>query len=166
MSTELYIPPVRPKPKRYNPANGQFLKGHEPTNKGKRWDEYTSKSAQRRSAKGWVNLDKYRPTSRPDTAGRCRKPIVALTDDGKFRVFKDSPSAAEWLKRYTGESCNRENIGRCCRQNYEKKPLSRPWGKRNGKEADKEPNTDHRYKGVRWYYESDATWMAKYKSEQ
>lgn len=51
---ELYIPRERPK---YNPANGQFLKGTEPFNKGKKWDEYMGKRAQRRAMKGWKNLD-------------------------------------------------------------------------------------------------------------
>lgn len=165
MSTELYIPPVRPKPKRYNPANGQFLKGHEPTNKGKRWDEWMSKQGQRHSAKGWKNLDNYRSINGQKYGGRNRKTIIALTDDGKFRVFNDAPSAEEWLKRYSGESCSRYNIGRCCRENASHRVKLHSWapGKPKGTS---EVNTDHRYKGVRWYYESDATWMEKYKALQ
>ena len=34
---ELYIPIERPQ---YNPTNGQFLKGHVPHNKGKKWEDY------------------------------------------------------------------------------------------------------------------------------
>lgn len=165
MSTELYIPLIKPKPKGYNPANGRFLKGHVPFNKGKNWDEVMPKRSQRRAKRGWKNLEKYRPTSRPDTAGRCRKQTVALTDDGRFFVFGYLGAAAEWLQRKTGEHCSRENIGRCCRENESRKPLSRPWSKRNGKEGDKQPNTDHRYKGIRWYFEGDPTWMEKYKQQ-
>lgn len=95
--------------------------------------------------------------------GRNRKPIVAITDDGKFRVFKDGYLAAEWLKKYTGKSCNRENIGRCCRYNQSRKPLYKAWDKRKGLEPTKAPNTDHRYMGVRWYYECDKTWYSKIK---
>ena len=160
MSTELYIPPQKPKPKPYNPANGQFLKGNVPHNKGKKWDDYMPKRSQRRAAKGWKNIEIHRPTSRPDTAGRCRKAVVAITDDGKFHVFKDAPLAAEWLKRYTGESCNRENIGRCCRENASERECKHSWrpGQKKGSST---INTDHRYKGVRWYFENDYTWYSK-----
>ena len=37
MSTELYIEPVW---KGYNTVTGQFLKGHVPHNKGKKWSEW------------------------------------------------------------------------------------------------------------------------------
>ena len=160
MSTELYIPPVRPKPKKRNPDNGRFLKGHEPANKGKRWDEYMSKRAQRRSAKGWKNLDIHRnKNGRPDTAGRCRKPVVALTDDGKFHVFKQIKDAATWI------GGNRENVGRCCRMNAIRRTKLHSWAPGQPK-GTSEVNTDHRYKGVRWYFETDATWMEKYKALQ
>lgn len=164
-SNELYIPPQRPKPLPYNPTNGQFVKGIVPHNKGKKWDDFMPKRSQRRAAKGWKNLDKYRPTTRPDTAGRCRKQVVALMDGGGFHVFPYIGAAAEWLKRTTGESCNRENIGRCCRENASRRPLQRPWGNRNGKAADIQPNTDHRYKGIRWYFEKDAVWLGKVKQQ-
>lgn len=51
-----------------NPINGRFLKGHTPHNKGKKWNQYAGKRAQKRMAKGWVNLRKYKPKERPDTA--------------------------------------------------------------------------------------------------
>ena len=138
-SYELYIPPV------IKPRNGRFQKGRVPENKGKKWDDYMPKSSQRRCRKGWKNLQKYRPTTRPDTAGRCRKPVVAVTDEGRFYVFDYVGGAAKHL------GCSRENIGRCCRENRDHRP-----DVRNG-----HINTDHRYMGIRWYFEDDEIWMEK-----
>lgn len=160
MSTELYIPPTpRPKPTRC-PKTGRFLPGHVPANKGKTWAEFMSKRGRRKSAKGWKNLDKYRSENGKKYGGRNRKPIVAITDDGKLRVFKDGYIAAEWLKRHIGKSCNRENIGRCCRNNASRKDCKHSWrpGQKKGSST---INTDHRYMGVRWYYECDKTWYSK-----
>lgn len=47
----------------------------------------------------------------------------------------------------------RENIGRCCRCNEE-----RHVNKKTGK-----VNTDHRYMGIRFYFDSDSEWMKKIK---
>ena len=145
MSTELSLPTARPT---RNKLTGRFLKGLTPHNKGKHWDDYLSEEIQRRMQKGWKNLDEYRSENGKKHGGRNRRPIVAITDDGKFRVLKDAYLAAEWLKRHIGKSCNRENIGRCCRYNQSRKPL-------------KAPNTDHRYMGIRFYFESDKIWYSK-----
>ena len=42
---ELYIPP---KPLTRNPINGRILRGNEPKNKGKSWDEYNVPEASRK----------------------------------------------------------------------------------------------------------------------
>ena len=139
---ELYIPPPRPT---RSPATGRFLPGHVPANKGRKWSEYLSKRKQKRCAKGWKNLDIYRPTTRPDTAGRCRKQVIAVTDDGKFCCFRFVKPAAEWV------GGSRENVGRCCRLNQERH-INRKTGR---------VNTDHRYMGVRFYFETDSIWMKK-----
>ena len=128
-----------------NPHNGRFLKGHEPHNKGKKWEEYVPKKSQRRMRKGWKNLDKHRPTERPDTAGRCRKEVVAVRNNGRYHIFDFLGAAAEWL------GGSRENIGRCCRCNQE-----RHINQKTGK-----VNTDHQYKGIRWYFASDPIWQEK-----
>ena len=128
-----------------NPHNGRFLKGHEPHNKGKKWEEYVPKKSQRRMRKGWKNLDKHRQTERPDTAGRCRKEVVAVRNNGRYHIFDFLGAAAEWL------GGSRENIGRCCRCNQE-----RHINQKTGK-----VNTDHQYKGIRWYFASDPIWMEK-----
>ena len=60
------------------------------------WDEMMPKQSQRQCAKGWKNLQKYRPKTRPDTAGRSKKKVVAVTDDGKFRIFDYIGDAALW----------------------------------------------------------------------
>ena len=131
---------------RINPRNGRFMKGHEPHNKGKKWDEYLPKKSQRRMKKGWKNLDKYRNCNgRPDTAGRSRKMVVAVRNNGKYHIFDFVGAAAEWL------GGSRENIGRCCRTNQE-----RHINQKTGK-----VNTDHQYKGIRWYFASDPIWQEK-----
>jgi len=137
-----------------NKQTGRFMKGHTPANKGKRWGDYMSRRSQRRSAKGWKNLDKCRPTTRPDTAGRSRKQVVAVMDDGTWELFSYVGEAAEWV------GGNRENVGRCCRANQSKRVLSRDWrpGQKRGASR---VNTDHRYIGVRFYFESDGVWTKK-----
>lgn len=135
---------------RHDPKTGRFMKGHEPKNKGRKWDEWADKKAQRSMKKGWKNLDKYRPKERPDTAGRCKKEVVAVRNNGKFLIFDYLGAAAEWL------GGSRENIGRCCRENRSRKPLKKPWGYDAGK-----VNTDHQYKGVRFYFADDPIWQEK-----
>lgn len=149
---ELYLPPVKPQ---YNRKTGCFLKGHEPHNKGKSWEEWMSKRGRRRAAKGWKNLDKYRPTERPDTAGRCRKKIVVVTDDGKFKIFAYSDEALAWLG-----GGNRENIQRCARCNQSRKECKHNWRPGQPKGADR-VNTDHKYLGYRWYFYDDPVWLDK-----
>ena len=144
MNHELYIEPERPK---YNPKNGQFLPGHTPANKGKKWSEWMSKRGQRRSKKGWKNLRKYQPRS--PYAGRNKKPIIAVLDDGSWYYFPYSEPAARIVNG------NRENVGRCCRYNQERH-INRKTGK---------VNTDHKYMGVRFYFESDNIWTKKIKQQ-
>lgn len=134
-----------------DPRTGRFLKGHVSANKGKTWSEWMSKRGQRRARKGWKNLDLHRnKNGRADTAGRARKQVIAVMDDGRWLVFSYIGAAAEWCKG------NRENIGRCCRQNQNRPTLHDTHGKPTGK-----VNTDHRYMGIRWYFETDGIWTQK-----
>ena len=138
--SELYIPTERPTRSK---VNGQFLKGHVPANKGKTWDEFMSKRGQRKARKGWKNLEIGHAKGRPHdyNAGRCRKPLIGITDDGKVHFFSYSVPAATWVN---GE---RGNVNRCARLNSTSKK-----------------NTDHKYKGVRWYFENSNVWIKKSKS--
>jgi hypothetical protein len=137
----------------------RYLKGHEPHNKGKKWSDYMGKRAQKRAMKGWKNLDLHRnKNGRPDTAGRCRKQVVAVMDDGRWLVFPYVGAAAQWLG-----NCNRENISRCCRFNESKKVCKHDWRPNQSKGASR-VNTDHRYMGIRFYFESDNVWTTKIKS--
>jgi len=117
-------------------TNGRFMKGHIPANKGKKWSDFMPKRSQRRSAKGWKNLELYR--HRPPNAGRARRSVIALMDGGRWTMLPSVTSAGEWC----GGHC--ENVGRCCRQN-----------------ALHGANTDHRYMGVRFYFENDDIWIRK-----
>lgn len=139
---ELRLEQVKPTK---NPLTGRFLPGSIPHNKGKKWSEYMTKDAQRRAAKGWANLDKYRHKKRPDTSERFCKGIVAVMENGEYLTFKYSVDAAEWIQG------NRENIGRCCRAN-----ASNHVNAKTG-----QINTDHNYKGVRFYYITDTNWLSK-----
>lgn len=130
--------------------SNKFLKGHTPHNKGKKWSEYMSKRSMRRAMKGWKNLEKFRPTTRPDNAGRCRKKVVGVWDDGTWMVFPFVGAAGE----YVGGT--RENVRRCCQCNQSRMELKLP----NGKPT-KKVNTDHKYMGVRFYYETDNIWINK-----
>jgi len=145
---ELTLPPVWTG---INKENGRFLKGHVPANKGKKWSEYMGKRAMKRAAKGWKNLDLHRnKNGRADNAGRCRKPVIAVTDDGDFRYFSYLEAAAQWC------GGSRENVGRCCRQNHSQRPLNDTHGRPTAK-----VNTDHKYMGIRFYFESDNVWTTK-----
>lgn len=147
---EMRLSPVK---EAVNRQNGQFLKGHVPANKGKRWKDYMSKRGQRRARKGWKNLDLHRnKNGRADNAGRCRKAVIAVMDDGSWCYFPYLAPAAEWI------GGNRENVGRCCRANQSKAVLHNTHGKPTGK-----VNTDHHYKGVRFYFETDDIWTTKIK---
>lgn len=139
-SFELTFSPERPG---RNPVTGRFLPGHTPANKGRKWDEYCSKSAQRRMRKGWKNLDLYR--GHPDNAGRPARAVIAIHGQRQL-FFKSINDAAAWCG---GQG---PNVRRCCRLNASPATVRHP----------DHPNTDHRYKGVRFYYESDfSTWSAK-----
>lgn len=153
MSYELYLPPELP---RRNAVTGQFLPGHVPANKGKHWSDYLSKRKQKRCAKGWANLQKHRPTTRPDTAGRARKQVIAVMDDGRWLVFPYVGAAAEWV------GGSRENVGRCCRQNQSRREKQHDWAPGQPRGTSR-VNTDHRYLGIRFYFETDPTWMRKIK---
>lgn len=132
------------------------MKGHTPANKGKTWDEFMSKKGQRNARKGWKNLDIHRnKNGRPDTAGRCRKKVVAIRDNGTFTVFDYIGSAAQAV------GGSRENVGRCCRENASGKVLKHEWG-RGRKKGSSLINTDHKYLGIRWYFEKDFNiWKTK-----
>ena len=144
-----------PEYKGINKKTGQYLKGHTPANKGKRWDEYMGKRAQKRAMKGWKNLELHRnKNGRPDTAGRCRKQVIAVMDDGSWLLFPYIGHAADWV------GGNRSNIGRCCRSNQSKKVCKhnwRPWQPKGASLV----NTDHKYLGIRFYFESDNVWTTK-----
>lgn len=139
---ELYLPPEVPK---RNAVTGRFMKGHVPANKGKKWSDYMGKRAMKRAAKGWKNVCEHRPKHRSDTAGRCRKAVIAVMDDGTWKFFSYIGNAGKWI------GGSRENVGRCCRFNQ-----ARHVNKKTGA-----INTDHKYNGVRFYFEDDNIWTTK-----
>jgi hypothetical protein len=88
---ELYIEPEIPK---YNRLNGQFLKGHEPHNKGKKWSEWMDG----RKAKKVLRIAKRNLKGRADFGGWNKKPIVAIKGDVFYGVFSSCIEASEKMK--------------------------------------------------------------------
>jgi hypothetical protein len=151
MSTELYIPPTPRLKSTTDPKTGRFLPGHVPFNKDKKWADFKTKKGQRNSAKGWKNCEIGHAKGHPavEGSGRPKKPVVAITEDGAIHAFSFIGAAALWC------GGNRENVRRCCCENHSRKPLHKAWDKHKGLEPTKAPNTDHRYMGIRFYFESD-----------
>lgn len=145
---ELTLPPVYTG---RNFKNGRWLKGVTPFNKGKKWSEYMSEDAQRRSAKGWKNIEEHRSKGIPESSYRTRS-VVIVYDDGSWTVLPSIAIATEWMKERTGRNCSRDEIWRCCKKNRIRTIV-------RGK-----VNNDHRRYGARFYYESDVEiWTKKIK---
>lgn len=140
---ELNLPPEK---RNHNAVTGCFLRGSTPWNKGKKWDEYLSKRKQKRCARGWKNLRLFAP--RAPNAGKNKKAVIGILDDGTWAYFSFLGEAAEKL------GISRENIGRCCREN-----------EKGETKKFKKPNTDHKYKNIRWYFETDNKWTTKIKKQ-
>lgn len=90
----------------YNAITGQFLKGHVPHNKGKKWEEWMDmRKAKRVIRIGTKNLRR----GNPNLGGWNKKKVVSVADDGSYKLYLSATSAAYM----TG--FKRENIGKCCR---------------------------------------------------
>ena len=85
---ELYIPIERPQ---YNPINGQFLKGHVPHNKGKKWSDYMDM----RKAKRILRIAKKNLKPRMDIGGWNKRAVIALDENGKLLGWFSSSKEAE-----------------------------------------------------------------------
>lgn len=91
MSYELYIPRTIT----VNPINGQFLKGHVPHNKGKRWEDYMDMRKARRIKK---NLEIGQRKGNPSLGGWNARAIVAIKDGRLCGVFSSSNDAERKTK--------------------------------------------------------------------
>lgn len=88
-----------------NFKTGTFLKGHIPHNKGKKWSEWMDMRKARKIIRiGMKNLNK----GRSDIGGWNKRPVVAVTADGRWFPFDSAADAA----RKTG--LIRRNISHCC----------------------------------------------------
>lgn len=86
--SELTLSPERPQ---YNPTNGQFLKGHTPHNKGKKWEDYMDM----RKAKRIKRIACKNLRGRKDIGGWNKIAIVAVDDDGNVLGWFSSACDAE-----------------------------------------------------------------------
>ena len=101
---ELYIPIERPQ---RNFVNGQFLKGHVPHCKGKKWDEWISKRKQAKLRK--ILREKCPHTGNPNLGGWNRKTIYALDEEsniiGIFSSSYDAEKKTGIKSRYIRNAC-------------------------------------------------------------
>ena len=98
-----------------------------------------SKEGQERSKRGWSNLDRFRSQNAHLHGGKPKRKVIGLHDDGRLIVFPSIEEAARWRKGHPAD------VRRCCLDNR-----SLAVNKRNGK-----VNTNHKYLGMRFYYEDD-----------
>ena len=131
-----------------NLKTGRFLKGMTPHNKGKKWADFMDGQKQKKVMRiALQNLETARRLGHCGKAGgRNKKPIIAVLDNGEWLMFPESKAAAAWCGGL------RESICRCCREN-ERTTLTK-----GGK-----VNDNHKYLGVRWYFDSDDKWTLKIK---
>lgn len=87
-----------------NWQTGTFLKGHIPHNRGKKWAEWMDM----RKAKKILRIGMKNLKGRSDIGGWNKKPVVAITPDGRQFYFESATDA----ERITG--LIRRNITRCC----------------------------------------------------
>jgi hypothetical protein len=88
----------------YNLLNGQFLKGHVPHNKGKKWSEWMDM----RKAKKIIRIAKQNLKPNMNLGGHNRREVVLVTDDGRWVCFESAAKAAELT------NLCRRNISHCC----------------------------------------------------
>lgn len=88
---ELYIEPIRPT---INKKNGQFLKGHEPFNKGKKWIDYLPEDKIRKMKKQILSLS---GGGRKDIGGWNKKAVVAIKNGEFYGYFESCIDAADKL---------------------------------------------------------------------
>lgn len=100
--SELNLGTERPQ---YNPTNGQFLKGHVPHNKGKKWSEWMD--GRKRAKVLRIGMKNLR--GNPNIGGVNRKPVIAIDKEGNHFYFDSSMDAQRKI------SILAENIRKCCR---------------------------------------------------
>ena len=88
---ELYIEPIRPT---INRKNGQFLKGHKPFNKGKKWIDYLPKDKIEKMRKQILSMSGQ---GRKDIGGWNKKAVVALKNGEFYGYFESCVDAGKKL---------------------------------------------------------------------
>jgi hypothetical protein len=98
---ELYLEPIR---RTRNPINGKFLKGHNPHNKGKKWEDYMDM----RKAKRIKRIAKRNLRVRYDIGGWNKRQVIGIKDGKIIGVFESATKAGKQL------NLTRRNISHCC----------------------------------------------------
>ena len=90
--------PVAPSPPLKRRKAGTFAPGHEPKNKGRKWDEWMSPEAQERVR---AQLRKTRHNGNPNWVNGCKAhnavEVVAFKDGKKVGIYKSATYAAQQL---------------------------------------------------------------------
>lgn len=89
----------------YNRLNGQFLKGHVPHNKGKKWEEWMDM----RKAKKIIRIAKQNLRPNMNLGGWNKKKVVSVSENGTWKLYSSAASAAEATGNFSS------NISQCCR---------------------------------------------------
>ena len=89
---ELYIEPIRPT---RNYITGQFLKGHEPFNKGKKWSDYLPQEKIDKMRKQILSLS---GGGRKDIGGWNKKSVIAIKNCKFCGIFESCSDAGRKLQ--------------------------------------------------------------------
>lgn len=125
-------------PRAQRGEHGRFAKGFIPFNKGKDWSVWMPEEHRARvKAIGLKNLNHSRE---PRGKATYYKSVIAIDSGGNLTRHKSVKDAALFYH------CSQFNVGRCCRQNRKGTEPTKDW---------KIINTNHRYMGIRFYFEDD-----------
>ena len=81
-----------------------------------------------------------------------KKRMTTMTFDELLEKVRGLAAKADAAALWCGGS--RENVGRCCRDNHAQRVNKHDWSK-GRKKGSGHINTDHRYMGIRFYFEAD-----------
>ena len=154
MGYELYIEQTRPE---RDLTNGRWLPGHKAPNKGMKRTDFMSARNDRKLKR--MGAERFRKLKRSESSGVPKRRVIAIDSDWHFSAFSSIGEAGRML------GLSRHNIGRCARENEKKRIKTRPWGNGITKNEGGSINTDHKYKGIRFYFDDDEIWTTKIKQQ-
>lgn len=101
MYGELYLPPESD---HVNKKNGQFMKGHIPHNKGKKWSEWLDGRKQKKI----IRIAMKNLKCNPNIGGWNKRQVIGIDKNDHWSVFESGDDAGRKF------NINSRNIRRCC----------------------------------------------------